>query len=117
MRSFCLALAIVSAMTASPTAHASKTVHDKEKSVAPATAATPVPTLNAAGEPHEMLREEEKTEAADADYAATQDNDPKHARDNAAEPVPEPSGWALLLAGACVIGLAAGRRRGSEPFR
>ncbi|AKU23562.1 hypothetical protein ACZ75_21060 [Massilia sp. NR 4-1] len=117
MRSFCLALAIVSAMMASPTALASKIVHDKEKPAAPATTAQSVPTLQAEGEPHEMSREEEKTDPAEADYAATQDNDPKHARDNAAEPVPEPSGWALLLAGACVIGLAAGRRRGSETFR
>nr|WP_229426227.1 PEP-CTERM sorting domain-containing protein [Pseudoduganella violacea] len=103
-------------MTASSTALASKTVHDKEKPAAPATVPTSVPTLQAEGQPHEIAREEEKAEPAEADYAATQDNDPKHARDNAAEPVPEPSGWALLLAGACVIGLAAGRRRGSETF-
>lgn len=116
MRSLCLVLAIVSVAMASPTALANKYVQDKEKTSLPVAAATSVPTLQAEGQPHEMSREEEKAEPAEADYAA-QDNDPKHARDNAAEPVPEPSGWALLLAGACVIGLAAGRRRGSEPFR
>lgn len=115
MRSLSLALAIVSAMMACPNAFANKTVHDKELPVVAPTSS--VPTLQAEGEPHEMAREENKTEAPEADYAATRDNDPKHARDNAAEPVPEPSGWALLLAGACVIGLAAGRRRSSEPFR
>ncbi|UTY57510.1 PEP-CTERM sorting domain-containing protein [Massilia sp. erpn] len=110
MRSSCLALAIVTAIMVSPTAIASKAVQDKEGT------APPVPTLEATDKVHEIIREDEKAKSADADYLAARDNDPKHARDNAAEPVPEPSGWALLLAGACVIGLAASRKR-PAPFR